>query len=569
MKKIVTILIIFTFILSGCSLGSRTETGRIISIDNNILTVELGTTPQSNSSMGEFNGSTPPDMTGDMGTPPDLPNGENNEEGNTPPDLPEDIQPGENSSSSTPPDLPSFNDSDDRPEPPDVQSGATSTDNLDESNIDEDSLINIEIDSNTISEYSVGEYVEITFGLFDRITNIEKVSMNMKSSGANFVESANTLDSDTTVEGQIYTSTNEDENALRVTGATVTANDITIEKSGKTTSEDDSNFYGLNAGLLVVNEANLSLNNSLINTKDNGANGIFIYGANSILTVKDTTITTGGNNAGGIDTSGGGTTTVENCTVTTNGNSSAPIRSDRGGGTVNVNGGTYESNGTGSPAIYSTADITAENCELTSNNSEAIVIEGKNSVNLINCITSGDMKGTYNDSTENIQGVMIYQSMSGDAEVGESHFRATGGSLTTLSGDLIYITNTSCTVDLNGVDLTLANENFINISGNNSSRGWGKEGENGGNCTLTLTSQSIDGDILVDEISTLNLTISDESNISSTINNANASQNVIVTINDNSQWNLTGDSYISEFNGNLDQVNTNGYSLFVNGEKVK
>ena len=75
----------------------------------------------------------------------------------------------------------------------------------------------------------------------------------------------------------------------------------------------------------------------------------------------------------------------------TSGNSSAAIRSDRGGGTVNVTGGTYTSNGYNSPAVYSTADISVTGAVLTANNSEALVIESKNSITLEDCAVSGNM----------------------------------------------------------------------------------------------------------------------------------------------------------------------------------
>lgn len=125
---------------------------------------------------------------------------------------------------------------------------------------------------------------------------------------------------------------------------------------------------------------------------------------------------------------------AEDLDVQTEGNSSAAIRSDRGGGTVNVKGGTYVTNGTGSPAIYSTADISVSDAVLTANNSEGIVVEGKNSVKLADCTLSGKMQGTYNDNSENIQCIMIYQSMSGDADVGEAYFEANGGEITSLAG---------------------------------------------------------------------------------------------------------------------------------------
>lgn len=106
------------------------------------------------------------------------------------------------------------------------------------------------------------------------------------------------------------------------------------------------------------------------------------------------------------------------------------------GATVNVDGGSYITNGYNSPSVYSTAAISIKNAELTANNSEALVIEGKNSIALENCNVTGNMSDTEGTSSdENVHNMMIYQSMSGDADVGTSEFTMNGGTLTCNNGD--------------------------------------------------------------------------------------------------------------------------------------
>ncbi len=286
-----------------------------------------------------------------------------------------------------------------------------------------------------------------------------------------------------------------------------------------------------------------------------------------MVNISDSTITTTADNSGGIQTTGGGTTNTSNLTVNTSGDSSAAIRSDRGGGTVNVSGGTYTSNGYNSPAVYSTADITVSDATLTANNSEALVIEGQNTIDLTNCIVYGNMsddKGT--SSANNVHNVMIYQSMSGDAEVGEATFKMSEGSLTSNNGDMIYVTNTDATITLDNV--TLLNKDsdayLLRVTGNSK---WGNGGSNGANVVFTCTNQDLDGDILVDTISTLKMTLSSNSTFTGTINieeNTNAtstvSNNVVVTIEEGSTWNLTGDCTISSLTNN-GTINFNGYTI--------
>lgn len=382
---------------------------------------------------------------------------------------------------------------------------------------------------------------------------------------------ANTIDTDGTYTDETYTSTGDDENALRVDGATVTLDGITIDKSaGETSNTENGDFYGVNAALLATDGANVTITNATVTSSAQNGNGVFSYGEGTVVTISDSTITTTADNSGGIQTTGGGTTNATNLTVETSGNSSAAIRSDRGGGTVNVDGGTYTSNGYNSPAVYSTADITVKNAELTANNSEALVIEGENSITLENCDVTGNMsdtKGTSSD--ENVHNVMIYQSMSGDAEVGTSSFSMTGGSLTSKNGDLFYITNTNCVLTLSDVEIVNEESDgyLLLVSGNSASHGWGTAGSNGAQVTFTAEDQNLDGDIAVDTISTLDLTLSGSSTFNGTINiidnedgGTAVSDNAVVTIESGSTWNLTGDCTITSLTNN-GTINFNGYTI--------
>jgi len=430
-------------------------------------------------------------------------------------------------------------------------------------------------DEGNADDIAVGSVLEV---VLDEDNQAVSVTVRNLNAGGGFGgsgevtngTSANTITEDTEVDSETYTSTGDDENALRVDGATVTLKDITIEKTaGSSSNTEDGDFYGLNAGLLVLNGATATITGATVNTSVTNGNGVFSYGEGTVVNISDSTIRTTENNSGGIQTTGGGTMNAANLDVETQGNSAAAIRSDRGGGTVNVDGGSYVTNGTGSPAIYCTADISVSDATLTANASEGVVVEGKNSVALTDCEVTGNMSNTYNgDSDENIHCIMIYQSMSGDADVGEATFSAEGGSITAKTGDMFYITNTDCEITLKDVAFTLANDVFLRVEGNSSSRGWGTEGANGGDVTLTADSQEFTGNILVDEISSLALTMKNGTSYEGAINPDGDGGTVDVTLDDNSTWTLTGDSYITSFDGDTSNITANGYHLYVNGEQV-
>ena len=375
--------------------------------------------------------------------------------------------------------------------------------------------------------------------------------------------SANTLTGSET--SGSFTASGTDENALLAAGVSASLGQITVEKTGDCTNTENSDFYGVNAGVLARDGASLTLDGGTVTTDAKGGNALFCYGEGTTLTARDLVIRTSQSNSGGIETAGGGTTVAENLDIETQGASAAAIRSDRGGGTVTVTGGSYVTHGTGSPAIYSTADITVSNATLNATASEALVIEGKNSITLENCDASGAMTGTYRDGAENLQGVMIYQSMSGDANVGKGSLTVTGGSLKTEAGDLFYVTNTTAEINLKGVALTLADGALLRVAGNDGSRGWGAQGANGGRVTLTAEDQALEGEIVVDEISSLRMTLSGSSAFTGTVNPEGEAGTVSLALKDNATWTLTADAYLSSFQGDAAQIQTNGHHVYVAG----
>ncbi len=375
--------------------------------------------------------------------------------------------------------------------------------------------------------------------------------------------SANTLTGSET--SGSFTASGTDENALLAAGVSASLGQITVEKTGDCTNTENSDFYGVNAGVLARDGASLTLDGGTVTTDAKGGNALFCYGEGTTLTARDLVIRTSQSNSGGIETAGGGTTVAENLDIETQGASAAAIRSDRGGGTVTVTGGSYVTHGTGSPAIYSTADITVSSATLNATASEALVIEGKNSITLENCDASGAMTGTYRDGAENLQGVMIYQSMSGDANVGKGSLTVTGGSLKTEAGDLFYVTNTTAEINLKGVALTLADGALLRVAGNDGSRGWGAQGANGGRVTLTAEDQALEGEIVVDEISSLRMTLSGSSAFTGTVNSEGEAGTVSLALKDNATWTLTGDAYLSSFQGDAAQIQTNGHHVYVAG----
>lgn len=392
-----------------------------------------------------------------------------------------------------------------------------------------------------------------------------------QSQGVDSYDTANTYDSDTEVSDTSLESTGTDENAALVSsGANVTFNNIDITRnSSDSTGGDNSSFYGVGAALLAT-DGNAYVKGGTVTTDAAGGAGLFAYGDGTVYAA-DTTIKTTQDTSGGIHAAGGGKLYAWDLNVETDGESAAAIRSDRGGGTMVVDGGTYTSNGVGSPAVYCTADIAVKDATLTANGSEAVCIEGLNSLHLFNCDLTGNMSDlSQNDSTWT---VILYQSMSGDSEVGNSTFQMDGGTLTSKNGGVFYTTNTESDITLKDVDITYNNDNeyFLRCTGNNIERGWGESGANGADCDFTAISQDMEGSVIWDTISQLDFYMTDGSNLTGAIiddesfagNGGDGYCNVYVS--DDSTWTVTGDSTVSKLSNAGTIVDDSGKTVTVKG----
>ena len=365
-----------------------------------------------------------------------------------------------------------------------------------------------------------------------------------QSQGVDSYTAVNEYTEDTTVSNETLESTGTDENAALISSeASVTLDNDTITRtSDSSTGGDNSSFYGVSAAVLATD---------------------------GTAYVKDGSVTTDA--AGGIHVAGGGALYGWDLDVETDGESSAAIRSDRGGGTMVVDGGTYTSNGVGSPAIYSTADIAVSNATLTANGSEAICIEGLNSIHLYDCDLTGNMSDL--DQNDNTWTVILYQSMSGDSEVGNSTFQMDGGSLTSENGGVFYTTNTESTITLSNVDITYNDDNefFLQCTGNTNQRGWGQSGANGADCNFTGISQQMEGDVIWDSISDLDFYLTDGSSLTGAVvddetyagEGGDGYCNVYVS--EDSTWTATGDSTVSSLENEGTIVDSDGNTVTIQG----
>jgi len=342
------------------------------------------------------------------------------------------------------------------------------------------------------------------------------------SSGA-YSQSGGTV----TKTGQAYTASATDQSGVYVTaGGTLTLTHSTVRTTGNTSSPDNSSFYGQDAGVLASAAGKIEMSDCSVTTTGTGANGVFATGSGSSIVLAGDTITCSGQLGHGVDATQGATMTLTDVVISTGpGANSAAIATDRGGGTITVTGGRMTTSGADAPGIYSTGAISVTGATISASGSEAAVIEGANSITLTRTALSGSLK----------RGVMIYQSMSGDASGTQGTFTMTGGSLSAAAGPLFYVTNSTGIIRLTGVALSASSGVLVNAAAGS----WGTSGSNGGTARLTATGQTLVGSLVSDGYSSISATLQSGSSLTGAVNSA------ALSLDATSAWYVTANSALT------------------------
>jgi hypothetical protein len=329
-----------------------------------------------------------------------------------------------------------------------------------------------------------------------------------------------------TKSGIDYAATVDDISAVYVgEGGSLELSHSTITKSGKANNNDQSSFYGVDAAILAAAGGQIALDDVKISTDGDGANAIVATGEGTKIVAKNLSIRTVRNGSRGLHATMKGEIEAENVDIKTKGEHCAALATDRGEGSVTVTGGSLVTEGEGSPAIYSTGEISATKVNGRASGSEAAVVEGKNSITLVDSNLYGAKKC----------GIMLYQSFSGDAGTGTAGFTMTGGSLEAAVGPLVFVTNTNAQLSFKAVKTKEASGLLFKAGADR----WGRKGSNGGHLSATAESQVLEGDIVVESGSSISLELVKGSSLSGKIDGASLS------LGEGSTWKVTGDSRLS------------------------
>jgi hypothetical protein len=441
-------------------------------------------------------------------------------------------------------------------------------------------------------------------GLQDSLNSVYSTALNVYVGGE--TPSDLTLDAEGNNESAICAVNSNPTDIITVAYPFITSN-------AGSTYPADSSSNGTNAAVLAYGTIATANTGATITITDDGAgdpgfistansysNGVFASEGGTI-NITDTVISTSGNGSHGLAATYAGTLNITNVTANTTGTDSSVIAAGIGGGKVTSTFGTYTSSGLRSAGIRvagtgSTVTLTGDT--ITAQNSSAVVVEGGNSV--VIGPTSTSLSGALGDD----HGIFLYEGNSGEATAGTGIFTMTNGSLTytcdatdsaanpcpaglasnnqNSPATLFAVANTTATISLTDVAVTNTTPTDTNSNGTlltAAALKSGTIGSNGGNVTFNANGETLVGDVIVDSISTVTLSLSADSaptpvpsTLLGTINGANSGGTVNLTLDATSTWVVTGNSNLTTLNnavignGNITCANAGQCSVYVGGQ---
>ena len=327
-------------------------------------------------------------------------------------------------------------------------------------------------------------------------------------------------------------------------------NSAITKEEGDSSNNDLSNTTGLNATILVTYNCGLKIFNSKLTSQANGSHGIFINGQKATGEIEDTTIETFNQHSAALTVINTATAEVKHATLTTKVKYS-PALNTGVDSTIKIDDSLIETQGSSSPIIYNRGTVNLANTTGTANGSRVAIVDS-NSTLTINNSTMLASGGGEEDATE---GALLIKGS------GKSTITINNSSINLNKNLPYYDIAPVFLIDNTTTEITLYNTAFnfgsaILISATNS------------NISLNLNNQITSGSLNLDDNSSLNMFLTNNSSYTGTINNNKTN----IKISKDSELNLTNDINIGALD-NEDETNgniiTNGYHLYVNGNLVK
>lgn len=372
-----------------------------------------------------------------------------------------------------------------------------------------------------------------------------------------------------------YDTTNDDVSTILIKdGGRLSLLASTITKTGSTSNNVYSNTYGLNSALLTKENSLLSLSKSTVSTNGTGSSGIFSYGKDATCELSEVTIHTEKENSKGIFATNGGIIRGNTVNVTTTDSNSPAVCTGPGAPSIDLDNSKLDTLGFNSPCIYSTGSMHINNSNGNSSQYNIAVLDGNSILNIENSNFHTSATGYMNGGVDSC-GIMLYQSSSssenepGNLSLSNTTLSIDSTSLQYTKAPMFFATNGTFIMNLKNSTFHYGSSTLLSISGNENI--WGNSESNGGNVILNATEQELNGDIIVDNISTLSMNFT-KSKYKGSINADNTAKRIDIVLDKESTLTITSDSYITSIkNDDLDfkNIKTNGHVLYYDAKDSK
>ncbi|KAF1682586.1 hypothetical protein [Veillonella sp. R32] len=325
----------------------------------------------------------------------------------------------------------------------------------------------------------------------------------------------------------------------------------TLSKTGNADNEGIALWRGQNAALLVAPYSKATVTNSTLRTNGQGAAALVGSGKGVEIQATGITLRTDGRVSPGLSLAYGATATIKQSAITTHGDLSPALltgsktKSEFTGNTISLT-----TTGVNSPLVSATGLMKLTEVLGEATNSALGSLEGSANVNLTNATLSG--AGGFN----------LYFSDLNTADNGTTQLTLQNSKLTNTGRTPFFtVSNTKGQIKLQQVDLQAPHSDTILDA---KAEQWGRNGKNGGQAKLLGTKQTLNGHIKADSASTVEVKLNQGSTLTGAINPNHTAKKASLTLSQDSIWNVTADSYLTELN-NEDSTNsnihTNGYTV--------
>ncbi len=343
--------------------------------------------------------------------------------------------------------------------------------------------------------------------------------------------------------------------ALVRSGATLLFVDGRLMKLGDASDASQAARYGTNSVLTVLgSNANALLVNSFLESDAVGAPGIIAVDSGLAL-AQNASIETASQQSSALATAFDGTILANALEAQTCGSQSAALFVTTKLGSISAANSSFSTAGQESPLVSSAGRIELDNVSGMADNSPVAMLRDAGSLIVQGSrLVSNQQQQAPTEPTTGAIALYREDAVSLETLHENTVFQADGSSIKSdlKTGSLFYVTNTRAKILLSNTSLEFddASMPLLMAMGNNAN-GWGTQGSNGASVTFTAANQTLQGDVIVDAQSSVDLFLLDSSNwrgsarnVASTSNSLTSDQ-LNVSIDGGSTWVVSSNSSVT------------------------